>query len=69
MCEGVCVCVRVCVCEGVCVYVYSDNADYTYTITIVGISLRYQDGYRLVTVHNHGDLIVLSHWKTTLSAP
>ena len=28
----------------------------------------YGDGYRLVTVHTHGDFIVLPHWETRPSA-
>ena len=29
----------------------------------------YQNGYWLVTVHTHGDFIVLPHWETRPSAP
>ena len=29
----------------------------------------YQDGYRLVTVHTHGDCVVLPHWETRPLAP
>ena len=29
----------------------------------------YQDGFRLVAVHTHGNLIVLPHWKTGLPEP
>ena len=28
-----------------------------------------QDGYRLVTVHIHGDFVVLSHWETRPLTP
>ena len=34
-------------------------------IWLLVLHLRsYQDGYQLLTVHTHDDLIVLSHWET-----
>ena len=29
----------------------------------------YKDGYRLATIHDHGDFMVLPHWETTLLEP
>ena len=33
------------------------------------LARSYQPGYRLLTVHTHGDSIVLSHWDTRPPAP
>ena len=32
------------------------------------IEKSYQDGYQIVTVHTHGDFIVLLHWEIRLPA-
>ena len=29
----------------------------------------YQGGYQLVTVHTHGDIVVLPHWEVRLLVP
>ena len=33
------------------------------------MSWSYQEMYRLITVHTHGDFTVLPHWETKLPAP